>query len=84
MLLVYFFFFSFSIRIRFIRYEDLAMNPVESAKNMYKFLHLPWTQQIETSIAKQTGFDKVRFHYVIIEILVGLMKIKQKRKIALY
>ena len=32
-----------SSRLRFLRYEDLAMNPVEVSKTIYRFLHFEWT-----------------------------------------
>ena len=43
-----------SSRLRFLRYEDLAMNPVEVSKTIYRFLHFEWTPGIQEAIIRQT------------------------------
>ena len=42
-------------KLRFIRYEDLADNPVHVVRNIYRFLRLNWTENIERETVAQTG-----------------------------
>lgn len=42
-------------RIRFLRYEDLARNPVEVSRNIYDFLNLAWNDSIRSTVVKQTN-----------------------------
>ena len=46
---------AFQHRIRFLRYEDLARKPVEVSRNIYDFLHLVWTDQIQSTVVKHTS-----------------------------
>lgn len=40
-------------KIRFLRYEELADNPIRVSKEIYHFLQLQWTQDVETRIKDQ-------------------------------
>ena len=41
-------------RVRFLRYEDLALRPVEVSRNIYRFADLAWTDGIQSAIINQT------------------------------
>ena len=43
-------------RVRFLRYEDLAMRPVEVSRNIYRFADLAWTDGIQSTIINQTYY----------------------------
>lgn len=41
-------------RLRFLRYEDLASDPVEVSRRIYRFLRLDWSPSILATISRQT------------------------------
>ncbi|KAK7499349.1 hypothetical protein BaRGS_00009324, partial [Batillaria attramentaria] len=46
-------------RLRFLRYEDLADEPVKVLQNIFQFLHLNWTDSTERQVVKQTQHSVV-------------------------
>nr|KAG5708300.1 hypothetical protein BaRGS_034331 [Batillaria attramentaria] len=46
-------------RLRFLRYEDLADEPVKVLQNIFQFLQLNWTDSTERHVVKQTKYSVV-------------------------
>lgn len=46
-----------SQRIRFLRYEDLAADPLPTSEHIYQFLNLTWTEHIQHLVLRQTNFS---------------------------